>query len=68
MERVYSNNSQLNEYVTQMARKESTRLGIELVTAETAQGRRFLSYPNRSGFEYEDSKDVVEQVLDVPVR
>lgn len=64
MERVYSNHSVLDPVVEQMAKDEAERLGLELVNAETAQGRHFLSYPNRSGFEYEDSKDVVEQVLE----
>ena len=60
MERVYSNNTKLNGAVEQMAKKEAERLGIDLVTDETAQGRKFQSYVNRSGFEYEDGGGAIQ--------
>ena len=61
-ERVYANEDRLAPIVEEAAKAEATRLGVELVTPETAKGRTFWSYPNRSGFEYEDSKDVVRSV------
>ena len=61
-ERVYANDWSLVPIVEAAAKAEAARLGLELVTLETAQGRKFLSFPNRSGFEYEDAADIVESV------
>lgn len=66
VERVYSNNSKLDPVVEAMAKEEAKRLGIEFINKITANGRRFQSYTNRTGMEYEDSRDLVENI-EVPV-
>ena len=50
--------------VKEMAAREATRLGVELVTPETANGRRFRSWPNRSGFEYESAGEVIQRLME----
>lgn len=59
LEPSYANNGKLSRILGQMAKEEAERLGVELVTTETGSRRQFLSYTNRSGFEYEDLKNMI---------
>jgi hypothetical protein len=60
-EHTYSNNPRLDSVIEKMAEREARRLNIKLVVANKEATLGFYSYPNRTGFEYEDSSRVTKE-------